>query len=240
MALKSNLKSNLVQLSLFNNKLLMAILIFSYLMVYGVTAQFVLSGLQLAFFLCSFFFAATIFYIREPEIRKTKAEKGILFNQVVGTAIIFVYAILFGISSVTLLKGLQLIFFMSSYTFAMSIFYIEDKKLSQNNGNISASSTTNSFFEKNPCFINSNDLSWLVRELNGSLTTILGFTELMLTRKYSEYEKEYMIRNIYEQSILMSYSINKVSSITPDDVVKPKEIYEVVDLLDDKNFKPIS
>ena len=226
----------IIKKSLLSNKLLGAFLLISYCVVYGFSAQYVLSGLQLLLFICSLLFALSVYYVRDPEVRKEKANKSILFTQTAGTVLVFAYVILFGVSSVTLLNGFQLIFFMSSYAFAMTLFYMRDPERIQKEENVS-SSTTTAFVEKHPCFINSQDLSWLVRELNGSLATVIGFSELMLKRQYSENEKEYMLRNIYEHSINMSCSITKVSSMINDSPVKPKEIYEVVDLLDDKNFK---
>ncbi len=226
----------IVKKSLLSNQILAAFLVVSYCIVYGISAQYVLSGLKLFFFLCSLLFALSVYYVRDPAVRKEKAHKGILYNQTVGTVLVFAYVVLFGVSSITLLEGFQLIFFMSSYAFAMSLFYIRDPERIEKEETVSSSITSN-FIEKYPCFINSHDLSWLVRELNGALATVIGFTELMLRRQYSENEKEYMLRNIYEQSLNMSCSISKVSSMIGDSPTKPKEIHEVVDLLNDKNFK---
>lgn len=227
----------LVKSSLLNNQILGAFLVIAYCVVYGITAQYVLTGLKLFFFLCSLIFALSIFYIRDPQTRKAKAEKGILYSQIMGTIFVFVYVVLFGVSSVTLLSGFQLIFFMSSYTFAMSIFYVRDPERIKKEETASSSTTNSPFIERNPCFINSQDLSWLVRELNGALSTVVGFSELMLRKDYSESEKEYMLRNIYQQALSMSCTVNKAASIISDSLAKPKEIHEVVDLLSDKNFK---
>ena len=219
---------------LLNNQILGIILILSYCFVYGITAQIVLSGLQLLFFLCSFMFALSIFYVREPTIQKAKVQKSILFNQVCGTSLVLAYVLVFGISAVSLLNGFQLIFFMSSYTFAMSIFYIRDPERIQKEENTSISISHSPFVEKNPCFINSQDLSWLVRKLNAALSTVIGFCELMLRREYSENEKEYMLRNIYDEACAMSSAINKVASINPDEVTSPKEIHQKADLQNQK------
>ena len=226
-----------IKKSLLSNQALGAVLILTYCLVYGISAQYVLSGVQFMFFLSSLLFSLSVVYIRDPDRQKEKVRKGIILNQAIGTALVFIYVLVFGISSITLLNSFQLIFFMSSYTFAMSLFYIRDPDRIKKTENVSASVTHSPFIERNPCFINSQDLSWLVRELNGSLSTVIGFSELMLKREYSENEKEYMIRNIYEQALTMSCSVSKVSVMITDSPVKPKEIYEVVNLVDDKNFK---
>ena len=231
-----NAPNNLVKNSLLSNHLLGALLIFAYLIVYGVTAQIVLFGFKLLYFLSSIVLAALTIYIRDPEIQKKKVKQGIMVSQVIGTILVFAYLLSFGVSSITLLNGFQLIFFMSSYIFVMSLFYIRDPERMNKQENVSYSSTCN-FVEKNPCFINNNDLSWLVREVNSALSVIVGFTELLLKREYSESEKEYMMRNIYEQAIRVSNSLSKVSGTVSDCVTKPKKTYEVVDLLSDKNFK---
>lgn len=209
---------------------------FSYLAVYGISAQATLFGVQLLYFLSSIGFAAFIFYVRDPESQKKKVQKGILFNQIFGTALVFAYLLIYGISSIAMLEGFKLIFFMSSYVFFLSLLYIRDPERIKKEENISASITSHSFVERYPSFINNNDLSWLIREVNNSLSIIVGFSELLLNREYSEAEKEYMIRNIYEQAISISNSMCKASSLIPDSITKPKNTHEVVDLLADKNF----
>lgn len=221
--------------SLLSNQILGAFLLLSYFVVYGVTAQAALYGLELIYFLSSIAFAAFIFYVRDPEVQKTKAKKGIIFNQILGTSLVFAYLLIYGVSSIALLQGFQLVFFMSSYIFFMSVVYIRDPERIKKQEEANASSTF-TFIEKYPCIINKNDLSWLVREVNSSLSIIVGFSELLLKREHSEAEKEYMIRNIYEQSLHINNSISKVSASISDSITKPKETHEVVDLLADKNF----
>ncbi|OGI19933.1 MAG: hypothetical protein A3B68_00065 [Candidatus Melainabacteria bacterium RIFCSPHIGHO2_02_FULL_34_12] len=223
--------------SLLANQIIVAGLVFGYCAVYGITAHYVLSGFKLLFFIGSLLFALSVMYARDPMLRKAKAEKGILFNQVAGTILVFTYLLVYGISSITLLSGFELIFFMSSYAFALSIFYLRDPERVKKEENASSSSTGDIFREKSPCFINSNDLSWLVRELNGSLATIIGFCELLFARTYTENEKEYMLRNIYEKSLSISHTVNKISGIVEDSPARPKLTHEVIDLLADKNFK---
>ena len=231
-----NHSDRIVKAGFFNSQILGAILIISYCIIYGVTANVILSGLKLLFFLSSMVFALSVIYIRDPHAKKENARKGIILNQVVGTTLLFSYIVVFGVSSISMLNGFQLIYFMSSYTFVMSIFYIRDperiKKVET-----ATSSTTTSTAEKNPCFINSQDLSWLIRGLNGPLSVIIGFTELMLRREYTDNEKEYMLRNIYEQALIMSQSVAKVSAAVPDSLVRPKEICDVVDVLNNKKTK---
>ena len=227
----------IIKRSLLNSQILGAFLIFLYCAVYGISAQIVLAGMQMVFFLASLVFALSVVLIKDPEIQKQKVSKGILVNQLVGTILVFTYILVFGISSIALLTGFQLVFFMSSYVFAMSLFYIKDKDRAEKVECVSSSSTHSQFREISPCFINSQDVSWMIRELNECLSTIIGFCELMLNRDYNQAEKEFMLRNIYEQGLNMSNLINKVAQIMPDKYTKPREIHEVVNLLDDKNFK---
>lgn len=227
-----------IKKSLFNNQILGGALIFAYCAVYGITAQIVLTGLQLMFFLSSMVFALSTFYIKDVNSQKDKAKKGIIYNQVIGTVLVAAYILVYGISSAALLNGFQLIFFMSSFTFVMSIFYLRDpERIKKQEDEMSSSSTYSPFVERHPCFINNQDMSWLVRSLNSSLCSLIGFSELMLRREHSEHEKEFMLRSIYEQALLMSHTLNKVSQSINDSPVRPKETYEVVDLLADKNFK---
>ncbi len=230
------LHKSLVKNSLLSNQLLGAFLVLAYFVVYGITAQTALFGVQLLYFLSSVIFAGFIFYVRDPVVQKMKVKKGILFSQIVGTGLIFAYLLIYGISSIALLKGFQLVFFMSSYIFVMSVIYLRDPERIKKQEEVSASITHNPFIERNPCFINNKDLSWLVREVNSSLSTIMGFSELLMKREYSEAEKEYMLRNIYEQSLCINNSISKVSSLDSDSITKPKQTHEVADLLADKNF----
>ncbi len=226
----------LVRSSLLSNQILGAFLLFVYFAVYGISAQAALLGMELLYFLSSIAFAALIFYVRDPEAQKKKVKKGIVFNQIVGTVLVFAYLLVYGVSSIALLEGFKLIFFMSSYIFFVSLLYIRDPERIKKEESTSASITSNSFVERNPCFINNNDLSWLVREVNSSLSIIIGFSELLMKREHSEAEKEYMLRNIYEQSLCINNSISKVSSSISDSITKPKQTHEVVDMLADSNF----
>lgn len=229
---------NFIKKSLFSNQLLGGALIFAYCAVYGITAQVVLTGLQLMFFLSSMVFALTTFYLKDLEVQKARAKKGILFNQIAGTVLVFAYLLVYGISSAALLSGFQMIFFMSSFTFVMSIFYLRDPERIKKEEEVSSSSTHSPFVERHPCFINNQDMSWLIRSLNGSLCSLIGFSELMLKREYNEREKEFMLRSIYEQALSMSHTLNKVSEVIPDPLVEPKQTHEVVDdrLLVDKKL----
>lgn len=228
---KSFIKNNLL-----SNQILGAVLLFSYFVVYGITAQVVLYGIQLLYFLSSVIFAGFIFYVRDPVVQKIKAKKGILFSQIIGTSLVFAYLLIYGVSSVALLKGFQLIFFMSSYIFVMSIVYLRDPERVKKQEEVSASITHNPFVERRPCFINNKDLNWLIMEINSSLSIIIGFSELLLERKYNDVEKEYMLRNIYAHSLHINNSISKVSSLVSDSITKPKKVHEVVDMLADSNF----
>ena len=226
----------LIQKSLLSNQILGAFLVLSYFVVYGITAQAALDGLQLLYFLSSIAFAALIFYVKDPETQKKKVKKGILFSQILGTVLVFAYLLIYGISSITLLHGFKLIFFMSSYVFFLSLLYMRDPERIKKQEEVSASITHSPFTERNPCFINNKDLSWLIREVNSSLSIIIGFSELLMKRDSSEAEKEYMIRNIYEQGLHINNSISKVASLVSDSITKPKQTHEVADMLADSNF----
>ena len=228
-------KNKLIKKSLLNNQIIGAFLVIAYCLVYGITGQILLSGIQLIFLLSSVLFALSILYVRDPLIQKTKARKGILYNQIFGTSLVFAYVLFYGVTSFTILNGVQLLFFMGSFTFAMSMFYIRDPERIKASEDVSYSSTN--FGEKTPCFLNSHDLSWLVRETNGSLSVVIGFCELLLSKKYTKHENEYMLRNIYQHALNLSHIVDRVATIVPDSQAKPKEIYEIVDLLDDINFK---
>ena len=167
---------SIIKNSLLSNQILGAVLLFSYFIVYGITAQAALYGIELLYFLSSIAFAALIFYVRDPEVQKKKVKKGILFNQIFGTILLFAYLLVYGISSIALLQGFGLIFFMSSYIFFMSLAYIRDPERIKKQEEVSASITHSPFIERNPCFINNKDLSWLIREINSSLSVIIGFS----------------------------------------------------------------
>ena len=230
--------NNIIVKSLLNSQAIGAILILTYCAVYGLTAPAILSGLQMMFLISSMVFAITVFYIKDPDIQKKRAEDGIFANQVVGTILVAYYILVFGISSLSLLSGFQLVFFMSSYVFAMSIFYIRDHERIEASQIASYSVTGAPYLlERYPCQIDKKDLSWFVRETNESLSILIGFSELMLNRTYREMEKEYMLRKIYQESLNISNQINQVSNLINDSQTKPKEIHEVIDLLADKNFK---
>lgn len=230
--------NSIIAKSLLNSQAIGAILILTYCAVYGLTAPVILSGLQMMFLISSIVFAITIFYIRDPDIQKKRAEDCIFANQLVGTLLVAYYILVFGISSLSLLSGFQLIFFMSSYIFAMSIFYIRDYERIEASQIASYSITGAPYYlERYSCHIDKKDLSWLVRETNESLSVLLGFSELMLNRTYREMEKEYMLRKMYQESLNISNQINQVSNLINDSQTKPKEIHEIVDLLADKNFK---
>ena len=228
-----------VKEGVLKNQFVLAVIVFLYCVVYGITAQFVLTGLKMAFFLSSLFFALLLFYILDPHKSISMGGvKSILTNKIFRDVLLCTYTLIYGVSSVLLFSGFDLVYFLSSYIFALCVFYICGRAgLKEQTQKISSTSTVGPFNERHPCFINSQDLSWLIRELNGSLSTVIGFTELMLRKQYTEGEKEYMQRIIYTQALTMSNSINKAATTIPDSPVKPKEIYEVVDLLDDKNFK---
>lgn len=114
--------------SLINNQVTCAILIFAYCVVYGLCATRLLSGLPMAFFLCSVIFAMVIFYVKDPDPKKEKKGGGIFVNQTVGTILSIYYIAVFGPTSLSIFKGLELMFFVSSFIFALVIFYSLDSE----------------------------------------------------------------------------------------------------------------
>ena len=60
----------LIKSSLLSNQILGAVLIGIYCLVYGLTAQVLLTGIQLVFFLSSLIFALSVFYVRDKESQK--------------------------------------------------------------------------------------------------------------------------------------------------------------------------
>ena len=225
---------------LFKNPYIGSALIVLFCTFYGITAQLVFSTSELLFFTSSVLFALTVYYIRNTAKQKPKYQKGLTGNPFLIFSLVLIYLLVFGMCAFFQLNGIQLLLFMSSYAltifiFTSPVFYVTEPQIKTENAPLSQN--TGSFFaEKNPCIINSQDLSWLIRELNESVSGIIGFTELTLKRDYTDNEREYMLRNIYQKALSMSHAVNKVSALYPDSPCKPKDIHEVVDLLADENF----
>lgn len=225
-----------------NNHYTGPVLILLYCALYGTIAQTAFKGHEQPFFFSSIFFALTVYHIRKEKIQNIKMQKSILGNPIISFSLVIIYLLVFGICALFQLSGFQLVIFMSSYIltiliFTSPLFYISDpKELHAGGDGTSSSLTTGSFFvEKYPCFINGQDLSWLIRDLNESMSGVIGFAELLFQKKYTNNEREYMLRNIYQKSLEMSHAINKVAAMYPSST-NPKDIHEIVDLLADNNF----
>lgn len=226
----------------FNNRFTGPVLIVFYSAIFGTTVQLVLSGSKLLFFLSSLLYTLTIYYIRNAKVNRIKYQKGLFANQYITSLMVISYILIFGICSFFQLSGFQLILFMASYIstifiFMHPVFYYPEPEKPKDEKQSSSLTTGSSYLEKYPCFINSQDLSWLVRELNESMSGVIGFSELLLQREYTENEKEYMLRNIYQKALIMTHAVEKVSSMYPNSPTKPKEVHEIIDLLADENFK---
>ena len=222
----------IIKESLLRNQFLGAVLIIVYCATYGITSQLVLSSWQMLYFITSIIFALSIVYIKDKQIQVSKIKKALIANQTIGTALIFAYVFIYGLSSFAILSGFQLVFFMSSYIFAMGLIYIHNSRLEY--ATVSVSSTS-PFFTVNS-FINltNEELTKILSDINNSLTTIIGFSELMLNRNCNENEKEYMTRSIFEKSISISHSVNKISSNIPDSITNPKPSNDVDASITDK------
>ncbi len=121
--------------SLINNQVTCGILILMYCTVYGICATRFLSGVPMMFLLCSMVFAMTVFYIKDPDPKKEKKISRVFVNPAVGTILVIYYVSVFGPTSVCILKGIELLFFMSSFIFALSIFYSLDDERKRNSLN---------------------------------------------------------------------------------------------------------
>ncbi|MBI3309165.1 MAG: hypothetical protein HYZ79_07320 [Candidatus Melainabacteria bacterium] len=227
-------KKSIVRKSLFANNIIAGALILLYVGVYGVSSQLIMTGVNLMFFISSLIYALGVMYVRDPGVQALKLKQGIVYSQVVGTVLIAIYALVFGISSVVLFNGFQLVFFMTSYIFALSYFYLRDPKRLEKQEEISYSVTPSVKF---PCHINKDDMTVLVKDLNNPLCLIVGFTELLLNREFTSNEKEYMLRNIYQSAISMKFNIDKTAQLMTDTPTKPNDLHAIVDMLADSNFK---
>lgn len=209
-----------VKNSLLKSQMICFLLLLIYCGVYGVTAQIILVSWQLLYFITSILFALSIIYLKDKESQVAKIKKGIVANQLVGTALIFSYVLIYGISSFAILTGFQLIFFMSSYVFAMSLIYINDSRVKHE---ILSYSTTTPFFTSNGSTNLSNEeVHNIISDINNSLSTIIGFSELILRRDYNDHEKEHMIKIIFEQAISISHSTSKISANITDSPTNPQ------------------
>ena len=138
-----------------------------------------------------------------------KIEINRFFNKLCLT-LIFSYILIYGISSFAILTGFQLAFFMSSYVFAMSLIYINNHRVKHEI--LSYSTTTPFFISGRGTNLSNEEVRNIISNINNSLSTIVGFSELMLRRDYSDHEKEHMIKAIFEQAISISHSTNKISN----------------------------
>lgn len=208
-----------VKSSLLKSQLIGFLLLITYCLVYGVTAQIILASWQLLYFSTSILFALGIVYMKDQESQKTRIKKCIIANQVMGTILIASYILIYGISSFAILTGFQLVFFMSSYVFAMSLIYINSTRV--NHEIISYSSTSPFITANGYSSLSNEEIHIIISEINNSLSTIIGFSELMLRRNYNEYEKVHMIKTIFEQAISISHSTSKISENISDSPTNP-------------------
>jgi hypothetical protein len=94
-------------------------LVFSYYIIFGVLACQILHDRAFAFVILSMFFAAFVILLRSIKFLSN------IFN-VAGEILMWVYIVVFGLSSYVVLRGSDLLFFATSYIFAISIIYIKD------------------------------------------------------------------------------------------------------------------
>lgn len=205
--------------SLLKSQMICFLLLLTYCTVYGITAQIILASWQLLYFVTSILFALSIVYLKDKEAQIAKIKKGIIANQLIGTVLIFSYVLIYGISSFAILTGFQLAFFMSSYVFAMSLIYINDYRVKHEI--LSYSTTTPFFTSSGSTSLSNEELHEIISNINNSLSTIIGFSELMLRRDYSDHEKEHMVKAIFEQAISISHSTSKLSDNITDSPTNP-------------------
>lgn len=202
--------------SIFNNQIIFAGLVFLYCMVFGVSSSFVLEGIKYLYFLGSFVFVLTLFYINDYSTRNSSIEKSLIYNQAVGNFLIIIYFLIYGITSFAILNGIQLAFFMLSYFYAVSLLYLSSssrvvKQKIREEINRTVDSSISNVNQ-----IDRQKLREVVDSLNKTLTPVIGFSELILNRNLTEAEKKFMMINVYENAIALSLEVKKISELSSD------------------------
>ncbi len=98
---------------------LISIIVFTYLLVFGISSCKFFSEQSLSFIIGSIYISAFVIFLRS-----TKSLSRVF--KVVGDMLMILYIVGFGLASYFILKGLDLLIFYCSYIFAISIFYIKD------------------------------------------------------------------------------------------------------------------
>ena len=94
-------------------------LVFSYYIIFGVLACKILHDRVFVFVISSMLFAAFVIFLRSVESLSHTFKKA-------GDVFMWVYIVVFGLSSYVILRGNDLLFFATSYIFAIAIIYIKD------------------------------------------------------------------------------------------------------------------
>lgn len=106
------------------NSLLSAILFYAFASVFGVTSFLMYTGIKLLFFMSSLVFALGGIYLRDPDVHVEKVKQGLMVNKQIGLTLFFLYVILYGFTGVSVLSGVQLMFFTFSFFIAVSFMYL--------------------------------------------------------------------------------------------------------------------
>lgn len=196
--------------SLFSNHALATLLIFAYCLAFGSTASHVYAGINFIYFLSSMIFALGVFYIKDPELQKSRIESGVLINQITGSALVLGYILVFGVSSITLLSGFQLAFFMLAFVYAMSIMYMRDPEKLLVVKSINHFDLKSCLIETGSVNLEKENLVILIDELKQSLTAMMGFTELLMRRQdLTPTEESFFLNKIYERGQKLSITVEK-------------------------------
>lgn len=225
------LKSSVItRTSLFGGELMACVLILLYSFVFGLAAQLILTGAELIFFFSSMIFCLTVFYLNEPFICGNKMANRYLKSQGIGSSLVISYVLVYGITSFTILSGTKLLFFTLSYIFAVSMFFLRDDTrlkayiVKEYTGPVTKVNQLDEVVEKNPCYLDGKEFSKTMRQFNEGLSIILGFSELLLSKNYTQTEKHYMTMSIYEQAINLSNSFGHVANMLPNSLTKSNEL----------------
>lgn len=199
--------------SLFGTDHSLSVLILTYSIVFGFSFLHLFSGITLIFCMSSVIYALAVIYLNDPLFNQAVVKEVYVWGKAAASLIVLSYVLVFGIASFNYLSGQQLLFFMLSYIFAISIIYLRD--LSRLQKHLANSLTF-------PIVIDVEEANLLIIKLNETLPLILGNSELLLNREYEKTERHFMIRDIYENALNLSQLTTKIGRLISDSPTKPK------------------
>lgn len=216
--------------SLFENNCLAGALTYIYAGLCGVTAQFLFEGTERLFVLSSIIFSLCVIYLKDPEVKKNKAYKGLIYTNWAGSLLAISYIVIFGISSFSLLSGVKLMFFMLTYTFAFSIIYVREPKrvyrseLLKNKEAVKAPvfvKEVNFISEVNKNLMSNKEANYLSTSFNHSLTQISMYSNMLLSEELTVKEKRILLDKIQKNALNYTQNYNRLKKISS----APKEVY---------------